>query len=352
MEMLDSVKNLYEKSDEMIVVTDKNLAVIWKSNDSLPDFISVSDFMPEFGKAPALPVDSSKILHHLSGNSVKIKPLFNNDELEGYMMTFFDADEIETLSDRSAILKYKRNSLGNIRLAISPIIAQLDSLKNKNGSDDLGQLYDSISCSLLKMLSSTVNTNEISKYYSGEFSSELLNVSQCLDETALLCRDGFESAGCEFSTDIEPALFMNMNYERLSLAIMNLLINGYMYCDAEHKQLVLKAYKKDEEIFIEVYDNGKSADTDTMRAAMQPFRTLAKFKTGEMLGLAIVNKLAEHFSGKTDFIKSSDGLTVRLTFSAKISERPQSFRLKRKPPIVGDYEPAYCILAKGLKSDK
>ena len=32
MKMLESVKLLYEKSDEMIVVTDDNLAVIWKSN--------------------------------------------------------------------------------------------------------------------------------------------------------------------------------------------------------------------------------------------------------------------------------------------------------------------------------
>ena len=95
-------------------------------------------------------------------------------------MTFYDAEEIETLSDRSSILKYKRNSLGNIRLAISPIVSQLESLKENEQTDDFSGIYDIVNDNLLKMLSSTVNSNEITKYYSGEFSTELLNVSQCL----------------------------------------------------------------------------------------------------------------------------------------------------------------------------
>lgn len=351
MKMLESVKLLYEKSDEMIVVTDDNLAVIWKSNISLPDFIALSDFKPEFGKTPTMPVKSSKILHYISGNSVKIKPLYDSNKLEGYMMTFYDAEEIETLSDRSSILKYKRNSLGNIRLAISPIVSQLESLKGNEEIDDFSGIYDIINNNLLKMLSSTVNSNEITKYYSGEFSTELLNVSQCLEETAQLCRSGFESAGCEFKTEIEPSIYMNMNYDRLSLAVINLLINGYMYCSEESKKLALRAYKKDGYIYIEISDNGKSADLEIMNMALKPFRTLAKFKSGEGLGLATVNKFTEHFNGKLGFIKNKNSLTVQIIFSDEITEAPQSFRLKRLPPIVGEYEPAYCILAKGLKNE-
>lgn len=39
MKLLESVRKLYEKSDEMIVVTDNNLEVIWKNNIKLPDVI-------------------------------------------------------------------------------------------------------------------------------------------------------------------------------------------------------------------------------------------------------------------------------------------------------------------------
>ena len=352
MKMLESVKKLYEKSDEMIIVTNSNLAVIWKSHVKLPDFIALTDFKHEFGKMPSLPVRSSKILHYINGNSVKIKPLFDNEKLEGYMLTFYDAEEIETLSDRSSILKYKRNSLGNIRLAISPIIAQLEGLKNKEYSVDINNLYTTVSNNLLKMLSSTVNSNEITKYYSGEFSTELLNVSQCLEETALLCRDSFAAVNCEFKTEIESSIYMNMNYDRLSLAVINLLINGYMYCSEERKKLTLKAYKKNEQIYIEISDNGKTADVEIMKTALKPFRTLPKFKTGESLGLSIVNKFTEHFGGTLNFIKNKDGLIVQISFSGEISEEPQSFRLKRLPPIVGEYEPAYCILAKGFNNEE
>ncbi len=348
MKLLESVKKLYEESDEMIVVTDNNLEVIWKNNIKLPDVITLSDFKPEFGRTPSLPVKSNKILHYLNGNSVKIKPLLDENKLEGYMLMFYDAEEIETLSDRSSILKYKRNALGNIRLAISPIIAQLESIKNSDYTENLNAFYESVSNNLLKMLSSTVNSNEITKYYSGEFSTELLNVSQCLEETAHICRESFRNTDCEFQTEIEPSIFMNMNYDRLSLAVINLLINGYMYCGEKNKKLLLKAYKDSGQIYIEVSDNGKAADIETMKSALKPFRALPKFKTGETLGLAIAGKFTEHFNGTLYFDKTENGLTVRMSFSDEISEDPQSFRLKRLPPIVGEYEPAYCILAKGL----
>lgn len=351
MKTLDSIKTLYENSDENIIVTDTDLNVIWKSNSSLPDIIVLSDFMPEFGKPAALPLKSCKILHYINGCSVKIKPLFDGEALEGYMLTFFNAEEIETLSDRSSILKYKRNSLGNIRLSISPIIAQLDMMRIKEQSENALELYNMISDNLLKMLSSTVNINELTKYYSGEFSTELLNVSQCLEETAELCRESFESRNCEFSTEIEPTIFMNMNYDRLSRAILNLLINGYMYCSEEVKKLSLKAYKAKERIIIEISDNGKNADISSIEAATQPFRIMGKFKTGESLGLAVVGKFASHFNGNLEFIQNNKGFTVKLSFDSEISEEPQSFRLKRRPPIVGDFEPARCILAKGLNQE-
>lgn len=352
MKVLDSVKALYDKSGEMIIVTDMRLKVLWKSDASLPDFISRSDFLQEFGKTPELPIRSSAILHYVDGRSVKIQPLYDNDTPKGYMLTFFDADEIETLSDRSSLLKYKRNALGNIRLAVSPIIAQLDRLKQESSSGDLNDLYDTIHSSVLKMLSSTVNSNELTKYYSGEFTHELLNVSQCLEVTAQLFNKRFRSTDCEFTTDIESAVFMNMNYERLSLAVINLLINGYMYCNNEQKKLALRLYRKDNKVIIDVFDNGQDADVEALNEATTPFKAFAKFKSGEMLGLAIVSKFAEHFNGSLSFIKSDDGLTVRLEFSDKICDEPTSFKLKRATPFVGDFEPANCILAKGLDIDK
>lgn len=347
MKSLESVKNLYEKSDEMIIVTDTDLSVIWKSNSSLPDFISLSAFMQEFGNAPSMPTSSSKILHYIDGRSVKVIPLFDDDSIEGYMMTFFDADEIETLSDRSSLLNYKQNSIGNIRLAISPFIAQIDNLRRKNNSKQLDTLYKSISSGVLNMLSSTVNSIELTKYYSGEFSTELLNISNCLDQTAANCRQTLNDKALEFSADIEPMIFMNMNYERLENAVANLLINGYMYCDAPHKKLSLKLYKLDNRIFIEVFDNGQSADIALLKEALRPFRPLQKFGKGEMLGLSVVQKFAEHFNGELYFIKNDDGLTVSLSFSAEISEAPKSFRLVKNPPVFGGFEPVFCILAKG-----
>ncbi|MBQ9376096.1 MAG: HAMP domain-containing histidine kinase [Ruminococcus sp.] len=350
MKLLDSVKALYEKSDDKVIVTDKNLMTIWKNDELLPECIALTDFVCDFIKRPELPIEHEMILHYIDGRAVKVKPLYDSNEIEGYMLTFFDADTIQTLTDRSLLLSHKRNSLGNIRLACSPLVAQLDLIRT--GNADAKSIYATIDTSVLKILSTTANSNELSRYYSDEFPNELLNISECLEDTVTLCKKRIEAAGCEFVTDIEPLVFMYTNEDRLSLAVMNLLANGLMYNDAEQKRLEIKLHQENDDIILEVSDNGQAADVEMLREATKPYRPFTRYRMGEMLGLAVVNKFAERFDGKVDFIKSDDGLTVRLTLKNNLPDGNIDFKLKKKPKIIGEYEPIYCILSKGFDFDK
>ena len=62
MSTVDSVISFYKNTDEKVLVADERLAVLWKNDDSLPDFVSVETF----GNAFSLPLRESKILQYIS----------------------------------------------------------------------------------------------------------------------------------------------------------------------------------------------------------------------------------------------------------------------------------------------
>lgn len=347
MTSLDSIKALYENTDEKILIADDKLSVLWKNSSDLPDFVSLNDFGDCFEKPPRLPILKTVVLRYTDRYTVKIVPVKEEDKPVGYIILFFDPEEIETLYDRSVHYKYKRNMSGNERMALMPLINILDEYYSA-GEVIPPEFFHKAKAQVVKLLSSTVNYSELAKYYNGTVFTELLNVSQCLEDTAEAFRKAYPDDKCDFSCDIQPGLFKVMNSDCMMTAVLNLLVNGYMYNKREDKQLKLKAYKDADKICIEVWDNGENADCEKMKRAMEPFSGLDKFGQGESLGLALANKFAAHFGGEMSLDKTEgQGLTVKIIFEAKIDEKPKSFRLRRQPLMVGEFEPAACILAKG-----
>ena len=345
MSIIDSVKAIYENTDENIIVTDKRLVVLWKSKKWLPDMLVPESFGEYFGKAVKLPVENSMVVRYTDKHTLKIMPLREDAEIMGYMVTFYGAEEIETLYDRSVHYKYKRNMTGNQKLSLMPMLNRLDEYHSQ-GKDLPSDFFYEAKGQMLKLLSSTVNYSELAKYYSGGILSELMNVSQCLEETAELFGSRFQSSGLDFSYDIQSEMFTEMNYECLRSAVLNLLINAYIYNDSEDRQVRLDARKEGDMIIIQVHDNGHSADIGKLQRAVVPFSGLEKFGQGESLGLALAGRFAEHYGGEVSFDKSELGLTVRVEIDGKTSEVPSRFKLRRQPMKPGEFETASCILAK------
>ena len=342
MNFLTAVKSLYENTDEKIIVTDENLSVLWKNDYSLPDFLLTDNL----NKVKAIPDKQSVILRYTDAYTIKARPIYESEELKGYILAFFDPEEIETLYDRSVHLKYKKNTAGNQKLALMPVVNTLDNCYTQ-GKAVPPDFFEQTKLQVLKLLSSSVNYQELSKYYSDEIYTELLNVSQCLEETAELFCLRF-SDNCDFEADVEPGIFLNMNYDCMQNAVLNLLINGYMYNNQPKKALSLKTYTDDNKIIIEVWDNGSSADVEILQGATIPFKGIEKYGQRESLGLALVSKFANYFDGELTFEKQENGLTIKLSLDYSVKEKPQSFKLRRQPMVVGEFEPTSCILAKGL----
>lgn len=361
MELFETLKSVFADSEDKIILADADMNIIWKNSNEFPDEIDISKIRTGFKESLTLPLEKSVTAEYTGGFgdscAVKIKPLREkeNAEIKGYIMTFYTCDDIQRLSDKSGLLKYRANFLGNIRIELSKMNSMLETQKNNSDfSSDLSYLkFDrEMRSSVIKTLSVTVNYNELSKYYTGFFESGYLDISQTLGE---LCGDADElmsENGCIFRFDIEPDIYMNMCADRLRAAAANLLVNAYMYNSREQKQCELTLKSKDDKIILKVTDNGDGMDSETIRRAVVPFGAFRNFGTGESLGLAIVKQFTDYYKGKLEIKSSPDGTEILMTFNRDKGENLKSFRLNRIPPVRDSYDLANCILSKAFDTIK
>ncbi|MGN1114461.1 MAG: sensor histidine kinase [Oscillospiraceae bacterium] len=344
--LLPAIKAVYENMDQKVLVTNEKLYVAWKNDDTLPELMSIYDFGKYYNKDLKLPIEESAILHYTDEYTVKVNPIKNDDEVCGYLFMFFDAEDVETMYDRSVHYKYKDNRIRRERKTLIPMLTTLENFYISKEPVPY-DFYETAKDDVTHLLASNVNYNEITNYYNGKMYTELFNISNCLEETSQIFQSRL-SDDCIFRTEIQPAMFINMSSDCLMNVVLNLLVNAYMYNDNENKEIVLKAYSKnDSMVYIDVWDNGITFDIDALKKASVPFHPLEKPVDSEGLGLPLARKFAEHFGGRLDFLATKEGgLIVRLVLKAAEESRPLELSLRYHPLMVGDFEPAACIVSK------
>ncbi len=349
MELLQCLKQLYSDSDCHIAAVDSRFRMLWRNNEQIPGNLFLSDFTIG-GKKLRLPIEKEVIAAFSSGAASRITPLYENGILRLYKIEFFAPNEIHRLLCRSEILSYKNNFLGNIRLELSEIINLMDAAKEAFPDDDnISALDCQTRYHVLRTIASTVNMNEISKYYAGGISTEYLCLSQRLEETAEWVRPMLESNMCILKASIAGSVYIDINYARFEAALLNLIINGYMYNDSKRKEITLELTADDNNACVSVSDNGTCANTSEIKKYLDFNAGFKEFSQHESLGLAVVKTMTDTFGGTVEIENSpSGGLTVKLLLPRNPDSVPKVFRLRRFPPIISQYDPQYCILSKGL----
>ncbi|MBO5448116.1 MAG: HAMP domain-containing histidine kinase [Ruminococcus sp.] len=351
MELFDALISVYKNSDEKIILTDMEFNMIWKNNEKLPSYIDMGKIRFCCDEPPRFPLKKMETCEYRGdfGNSsaLKIQPLFSGDEVCGYLMHFYTCEDIEIMSDRSGHLKYKANFLGNIRIELSRLLAMLDS----SSSDMSAGVPDSeVRKTVIKTLSATVNYNELSKYYSGFFSSEPANISVIMDELCSEAEPFMRSAGIKFSFELDEAVYLKTNAERLKAAAANLLVNAAMYNSKEEKLCRLTLKCNEDGIAVTVSDNGDGIEPETAKKAVKPFGCFEGYGNREYLGLALANICCEFFGGHLE-IKSQKGsfTDVIMRFPAPEKGVPPILRSPGFPPVPNPYGTLSCIFAKCLR---
>lgn len=196
------------------------------------------------------------------------------------------ADENERLG---ALVHELRNYLNTATLSF----AALESGKLPIGGSTGGVLKRSLS-SLAALLSlslsqvkETADTPDAEAFSLGLFVEDAKNAAS-LDAS---------TKGCAFSVDdVDPALGISGNRERLLAALVNLLQNAFKFTHA-HTEVALSAFVEGDHVLIEVRDHCGGLPPGASTSMFMPFVQVGDNKSGLGLGLSIARRDVEAAGG-------------------------------------------------------
>lgn len=358
MKNIDALISVWQNCKRTVMITDSKMNVLWCNKQDEKTLFDASK-LHYFGERGSSQVIDSPVTAQYDGGfglsrAVEILPIENGSD--GYVLEFYDCDDIELLSDRSAHLRYKSNFLGNIRSELSQLIFMLDANRQKyveHGDLDYLRFDKEARYRILRTFSATVNMNELAKYYNGYYTNDTVCVSQVLTELAQELTEIFDKHSCKFSCDIKPRICLYTNADRLRAAVCNLLINAYMYNESEERTCKLTVTSQDDMLTISVEDNGGRVSVQELESCKKPFSSFRSFSEQESLGIAIAAKYCESLGGELS-AKVCDGISTAMIMKIPINtdRTPKDFRIDTAAPITSRYDLQYCILAKGVDPDK
>ena len=364
-DVLESLKTCYKTTPIPTIITDDQLNIIW-SNDH------VINFYPSI----KLPIGIKK---HLSEQQIEsiIADLKNQKSITldfnfnpmffGSVMTISPliADDILTGSVIN-IIKDKKSSFSNpggaervistcghiTRNSLSKIFASLSLLARVSGGNkDVTKYTDAINAQCFNLLRFSTHISEFSRIISGSVSFEFTNgnLSELVRNIADSCNILCSETGIKLTYSVpEEDIITVFDNQKLSVAILNMLLNSYKYTRPEN-EIKLSLVKYNTQATITVTDKGCGIKEEDLIHVFQPFYSTDdrdKMDSGVGLGLYIVKNVVLGHGG-TIVINSIEGKGTTITFSIPIKSDSSLPMLKAKESnyLTDKFSPLYIEFA-------
>jgi len=132
-----------------------------------------------------------------------------------------------------------------------------------------------------------------------EFGDE--KISDILKTAIQICRLNAENKGIGITLDCDEKIIANVNAPLLEQAVVNLLDNAIKYSEND-KKVKVNGFIKDNNVIIEVVDEGKGLEKEHFPRLFERFYRVDKARSrklgGTGLGLAIVKHITQAHNGK------------------------------------------------------
>lgn len=281
-----------------VFITDAEFTTLWTNSErTISELLLSAEKRSMHGKP-----EKETGIPLKDGSVLKITPIRLRDEIRYYQFEVFDPKALFDMVSPSAAFKEYAKQYKELRSSITELAAKTSAA----GVDTEG-------LEIKRLMSSFANKTALFTMLSSDIDQPCTDISAVLDR---ICTEYGKILSAEdrtaFSFDIENSLYCRIDVSALRFAVSNLMSNAWLYCDADRKELGLKAYRKDGKIYIEISDNGSAAKLDVLNNAREPFSVSKKDGNGEGLGIAIADKFAERFGGELSFL-TENGLTVRIS---------------------------------------
>lgn len=146
------------------------------------------------------------------------------------------------------------------------------------------------------------------------------SVREVIDAAALLCKPAAVQKNMSIDIDCDITLNGNLNGPLLEQGLVNLIDNAIKYSD-EGKSVRVRAYESDQNLILEVADEGNGIPSEHIPRLFERFYRVDKARSrnlgGTGLGLAIVKHITNAHKGHVEVHSAlNEGSTFRLVFPA------------------------------------
>lgn len=143
------------------------------------------------------------------------------------------------------------------------------------------------------------------------------NLADCVDEAIHLLELDLDAMPAEFNNHCDREVVVLADSQRLLQVFVNLLSNARDACADGDAEVHIRAIIEDEQVRIQVEDNGCGIPQEIQSQVFEPFYTTKEPGAGTGLGLALVFSIMEDMNGKVHITSplspgSSDGTRVTL----------------------------------------
>lgn len=149
---------------------------------------------------------------------------------------------------------------------------------------------------------------------SGEPTAERIDISEGLKETMGVLGHEMELKRIDFVQDIKELLFIMADRDQLQEIFFNIIRNAIQAIQEKGK-IIFSAWKKDDNVIIDITDTGRGISEDRLQKIYDPFYTTKGEGKGTGLGLAIVHQLVLRNRGNISVrSRVGEGTTFTLMF--------------------------------------
>jgi len=333
-------KNLFENAIEYVLIVDYDLNVIDANKAALKLFEldnkegllgeNISDyFSPEIFESEQHANSSMEIEFTIPEKNKKCYCILNlsvvDAEKKIYQLVLHDITERKQNEQKEKLLEKQtltgkvarviaheiKNPLTNIHLSLAELRAILNDKDSDESPDDFLDIIDRNSKRINILIEDLLNATRFDTINLGE-----VYIHDLIADTLLHVDDRAKLKGIEIEKEIQDNMLITGDKEKLSIALLNILVNATEAITTNDGKLCIKAAATNHTVTITISDNGKGIAKQDLNKLFEPFYTSKHGGTG--LGLTATHTIISKHDGSIKVLSEIDkGTTFLITLPLK-----------------------------------
>ena len=356
MEIFEAVKQIYQNSQDIVVLLDKDLKMLWCSRTDPPvkfNCMRLSGYVPkqDFTETTV----TQYTLTNGDRKSIKLEPLRQDGKVIGYVGTFFDKIDIQLLAEKcdykDLILSMRSEMMRELALCVGMTEVALGS--NEYDARKVKALHDYILHHIKRSYGITVNYEELTSYLANEHDTRtIVNISDLLNDMCRIYKPILAKNNCRLKCTAEPDIYVVTRRRNFLIALTNLITNGIRHNESRTKLIDISlGFSKERQVQLCVRDNGIGLDSEIYKKAIVPFGLHDSKFDHERLGLAVVNMFAKSVGGRLTHRMLRDGGTLMTLYMNEASSADFLLTRERRKYILDKNDYAYHLLTRVIDFD-